>query len=306
VIGGNAMTASTLVTSGNINVGSMNTAGSINAGSMNTSGSINVGSAANPGYLTLYTAVGAGNGFVHQNSTVSLATYLAPAAAQFGSVSNHPLQFFTNNGGAQMTISTSGNIGIGTASPNNLLNIYNTTGGWGITLNNINNGTAMNFLYSGAQVGTITINGSNTAYNTSSDRRLKTNINYQFDGLGLLQQLKPCSFNFIADGSNANTYHGFIAQDVQEFLPQYIQTSPGMDWLMMDYKQLTGILAKAILQQNTTITSLQTTAQQQATEITALQATVATQSTQVLQTQVNAQQIQIAQLMQRLTAAGIA
>jgi len=41
------------------------------------------------------------------------------------------------------------------------------------------------------------------------------------------------------------------------------------------------------------------------TEITALQSTVAQQSTQVLQAQVNAQQIQIAQLLARLNAASI-
>ena len=85
----------------------------------------------NPGYpLTLNTSVGAGNGFVHQNGTVSMATYLASASAQLGSVSNHPLQFFTNNGAAQITLLTSGNVGIGTTNPTSTLQV-----GPGLTTN---------------------------------------------------------------------------------------------------------------------------------------------------------------------------
>jgi len=61
-----------------------------------------------------------------------------------------------------------------------------------------------------------------------------------------------------------------------------------------------------VQQQQANIALLKSENQTQATEITALQATVAAQSTQVLQAQVNAQQIQIAQLLARLSAAGIA
>jgi len=61
-----------------------------------------------------------------------------------------------------------------------------------------------------------------------------------------------------------------------------------------------------VQQQQANIDFLKLENQTQATEITALQATVAAQSAQVLQSQVNAQQIQIAQLLARLNAAGIA
>jgi hypothetical protein len=61
-----------------------------------------------------------------------------------------------------------------------------------------------------------------------------------------------------------------------------------------------------VQQQQANIALLKSENQIQASEITALQATVAAQSTQVLQAQVNAQQIQIEQLLARLSAAGIA
>lgn len=61
-----------------------------------------------------------------------------------------------------------------------------------------------------------------------------------------------------------------------------------------------------VQQQQAEIASLKSKNAAQSNEITALQSTVAQQSTQVLQAQVNAQQIQIAQLLSRLSAAGIA
>jgi hypothetical protein len=51
---------------------------------------------------------------------------------------------------------------------------------------------------SNADVGSITVNAASTAYNTSSDYRLKENVTPVSDGITRLQQLKPSRFNFIA------------------------------------------------------------------------------------------------------------
>ena len=58
-----------------------------------------------------------GYGITHSFGSVQVGTYLTPANAQFGTRSNHPLQFFTNNGAAQVTLMTNGNFGIGTQLP---------------------------------------------------------------------------------------------------------------------------------------------------------------------------------------------
>jgi hypothetical protein len=76
------------------------------------------------------------------------------------------------------------------------------------------------FFNGNGQVGNILMSGSSTAYNTSSDYRLKENIIAVTDGITRLQQLKPSRFNFIADPDK--TVDGFIAHEVQTVVPEAI------------------------------------------------------------------------------------
>jgi hypothetical protein len=69
-------------------------------------------------------------------------------------------------------------------------------------------------------VGTISLSGSATSYNTSSDYRLKENVTSVTDGITRLQQLKPSRFNFIADPTK--TVDGFLAHEVQDIVPEAI------------------------------------------------------------------------------------
>jgi hypothetical protein len=72
----------------------------------------------------------------------------------------------------------------------------------------------------GSSVGTISVTTTATAYNTSSDYRLKENVTPVTDGITRLQQLKPSRFNFIADP--VRTVDGFIAHEVQTVVPEAI------------------------------------------------------------------------------------
>ncbi len=80
--------------------------------------------------------------------------------------------------------------------------------------------TAAAFYNPNGLVGTIKTNGSATAYNTSSDHRLKENVDYTFDATSRLKQLKPARFNFIADADT--TVDGFLAHEVQSVVPEAI------------------------------------------------------------------------------------
>tara|TARA_A100001515_G_scaffold3196_2_gene3182 strand:- start:539 stop:1846 length:1308 start_codon:yes stop_codon:yes gene_type:complete len=73
---------------------------------------------------------------------------------------------------------------------------------------------------SGSQVGGINVGSSSTAFETSSDYRLKENINYSFDATSRLKQLKPARFNFIADADT--TVDGFLAHEVSGIVPEAI------------------------------------------------------------------------------------
>jgi len=77
----------------------------------------------------------------------------------------------------------------------------------------------------GTNCGEITINaGSNsTAYSTSSDYRLKENVNYTFDATSRLKQLKPSRFNWISKPDT--TVDGFLAHEVSSIVPEAINGS---------------------------------------------------------------------------------
>ncbi len=72
----------------------------------------------------------------------------------------------------------------------------------------------------GAQVGSISMTGSSTSYNTSSDYRLKENVVYDWDATTRLKQLKPARFNFIADANK--TVDGFLAHEAQAVVPECV------------------------------------------------------------------------------------
>ena len=69
-------------------------------------------------------------------------------------------------------------------------------------------------------VGSISASGSSTAYNTSSDYRLKENVVAMSGATERLKQLKPSRFNFIADADT--TVDGFLAHEVQDIVPEAI------------------------------------------------------------------------------------
>ena len=87
---------------------------------------------------------------------------------------------------------------------------------------NISAGTAttltylMGFINGNGTVGGITVNGSTTAYGTSSDYRLKNTIAPMTGALAKVALLKPCTYKWNADGSDGQ---GFIAHELQEIVP---------------------------------------------------------------------------------------
>ena len=70
-------------------------------------------------------------------------------------------------------------------------------------------------------VGSITATNSNAAYNTSSDYRLKENVDYDWDATTRLKQLKPARFNWIADEENT-LQDGFMAHEVENIVPEAV------------------------------------------------------------------------------------
>ena len=73
---------------------------------------------------------------------------------------------------------------------------------------------------SGSIVGSISVSGSATAFNTSSDYRLKENVADMTGAIDRVKALAPKRFNFIADADT--TVDGFLAHEAQDIVPEAI------------------------------------------------------------------------------------
>ncbi|MBI4422186.1 MAG: tail fiber domain-containing protein, partial [Elusimicrobia bacterium] len=115
-----------------------------------------------------------------------------------------------------------------------------------LDLNNIRTGSSsenmIRFKRLGTQVGSITSSDSATAYNTTSDRRLKTDIRDLEGALELVGRLKPRRYRWRKSGDPAI---GFVAQELREVFPQAVSAPEDEMW-GVDYGQLTPLLAGAI------------------------------------------------------------
>jgi hypothetical protein len=92
------------------------------------------------------------------------------------------------------------------------------------TDNDTGGGSAVLFLSSvGANVGTIFTTATTTAYNTSSDRRLKDAIEALPGGVETVRALRPVQFRWRADGSRGS---GFVADEVHQVVPEAVSGQP--------------------------------------------------------------------------------
>ena len=191
----------------------------------------------------------------------------------------------------RMRIDSSGNLLVGKTSDSNTSNgvTARPDGGARFTSAGTSSFVQLAFFRNGSpsEVGSITTTSSATAYNTSSDYRLKENVDYDFTALDRVKQLKPARFNFITDADT--TVDGFIAHEVQDIVPEAItgekdavkeeeyEITPAVldddgnvvteaeigtrevpDYQGIDQSKLVPLLTKAIQEQQTIIDDLKT------------------------------------------------
>ena len=129
-------------------------------------------------------------------------------------------------------------------------------------VSNVTYNNHMLFLWRGSVAGSITSpNSASVAYNTSSDYRLKENVDYDFNALDRVAQLKPARFNFIVDADR--TVDGFLAHEVQDIVPEAItgekdavDSDGNPEYQGIDQSKLVPLLTKAIQEQQTIIDDL--------------------------------------------------
>jgi len=110
------------------------------------------------------------------------------------------------------------------------------------------------------ETGRIFDSGGNMQYGTSSDARLKTNVQPMQNSLQYVLALNPCTFDMRRGKDTFISSSGLIAQEVHEVYPFVVgvggddeNTNP---W-SVDYGKLTPLLVAAIKEQQALITQLQ-------------------------------------------------
>jgi hypothetical protein len=180
-----------------------------------------------------------------------------------GSDSNGGMTFITgvSSPAVRATIDASGNLLMGTTSfapgqnakaigPNEILSSRATTAP----------ASHLVFYNPNGSVGQIYTDGTSTLYITSSDHRLKKDVEPMTGALSIVQQLKPVTYKWKTDGSAGQ---GFIAHELQEVCPDaVVGNKDAVDaegkpvYQGIDTSFLVATLTAAIQEQQAIITAL--------------------------------------------------
>ena len=203
-------------------------------------------------------------------------TYIATATATkyFQNVSGDHRWYIAPSGTAgnaitftqAMTLDASGNLLVGTTTVGSWgANSWGVQTAAGFTVTGHATGTASGtayayFDYNNGVVGSITQSGTtNVLYNTSSDYRLKKNIQPIIGALAKVTALKPSSFDWIDDRHD----DGFIAHELQVVLPNVVTGDKDAvnddgtpKYQQVDYARIVPTLTAAIQEQQALIQTL--------------------------------------------------
>jgi hypothetical protein len=204
----------------------LQTNGTTTAVTIDTSQNVGIGTTS-PG--TKLDIVGAGNPTITlRGSDGAYTSILKLQAAGGGSsvinatgASSDALIFQTTST-ERMRIDSSGNLLVSTTTTTGngaAFQVAGSGGGMMLRIAKASEGTAHQFVVNSSVVGTIYASPSSTAYNTSSDYRLKENIVPMTGALNKVAQLKPVTYTWKANGEATQ---GFIAHELQEVVPDCV------------------------------------------------------------------------------------
>lgn len=183
-----------------------------------------------------------------------------------------PIPFkITVRGGTEfMRVSSSGYLLVGTT-----LNSYNsrivTESSSSYTIESRRTGTGSEghvvFVNGNGAVGSIFTSGSGTSYNTSSDYRLKEDLN-EIDGLEKVSAIRVYDFKWKSSNERMD---GVLAHELAEVLPYAVTGEKDAATMQsVDYSKIVPVLVKAVQEEDDKITKLEVKVAQQQIEIESL------------------------------------
>ncbi len=202
--------------------------------------------------------------------------YIATAAASLYAQGSGAHIWFTAPSGTAgsaitftqaMTLDASGHLLIGptVSSGTGGVSIRNNSAGTSNMLFNRTTTTAssfpLEFQNAGTAVGNVAYTNTGTAFNTTSDYRLKENVQPMQNALATVAQLNPVTYTWKSSGSDGQ---GFIAHELQAVVPDCVtgekdavDADGNPQYQGVDTSFLVATLVKAIQEQQATITALE-------------------------------------------------
>jgi len=163
----------------------------------------------------------------------------------------------------RMRLDTSGNFLVGTTSNATYSEKFNITTGSAtqVIMNLVATGTssfgAVKFRNGSGEIGSISYLASSVAYNTTSDQRLKENIQDADSASALIDALQVRQFDWKTD--NTHQRYGFVAQELVIVAPEAVHQPTDPEAMMaVDYSKLVPMLIKGMQEQQALIQSLTT------------------------------------------------
>jgi hypothetical protein len=197
----------------------------------------------------------AGSHLTWQNNGTNVAfAYNVGNNFLIGSEQAGSATIFTSAGSQRMRLDGSGNLLVGGTSLGQD-DSFGVAQNGKLTIAKASSGSAVmaSFKNGGTSVGTIVTSTSATAYNTSSDGRLK-DVTGSARGLEVINALNPVAYNWKVDGK---ADEGLIAQEVMDIVPNAVSGSEE-DMYQMDYSKLVVHLVAGMKEQQTQIEELKT------------------------------------------------
>jgi hypothetical protein len=202
----------------------IDSSGNVGIGTTSPSGKLHVTSSSfNPAYLET-SAAGSDNVQLRFKGTTGERWAIGNNIAAGGAGLNFDIYDLANSAN-RMRIDSSGNLLVGTTSQvlvgKQCLSFQGSTNNGFVIDNSDNSGSAQHITIatSGAVRGSITSNGTTTSFNTSSDYRLKEDVQPMTGALATVAQLKPCTYTWKENGSAGQ---GFIAHELKEVVPDCV------------------------------------------------------------------------------------
>jgi len=246
--------------SGNVGIGTSSPAYPLTLGNNKQFGSLNTGGAAVP-----LAILNNSNSLVFGDDSANTGTL---------TIQSRGNTLFSLNGAERARITDGGNLLVGTTSAlqSSKLSVLGTgnvadfrtssASGYPLVCENTAAGsTSMIIFLTGAStttVGSITYNGSLTLYNTTSDQRLKENIEDADSASSLIDSLKVRKFDW--KESNVHQRYGFVAQELVTVVPEAVHQPEDTEAMMaVDYSKLVPMLVKEVQSLRQRLAALEST-----------------------------------------------